>query len=340
VSSDAVLYPCVSLHSSGEQVLLNFGHLPFEYDIATHRAKEKAQRRQAILETKIDQSCLLPLVRSYLTHAGYHDTLVTLDQYCHDTDVGMVSTAMDTEEKRAAVGYPELRQRKAIRSHIVKGDIESCVRDVSSLCPGLLESNTSLMFLLHSQQLIELVRASRVDEAVSFVRSTMAKYKNHADVPKEDLVAILSILAYADTSTSPVAHFLEQSHRDAVADKVNTAIIKSLSPSKGLYPARKKIVFPSLTLIYAFLSTSLLSVSVTPFLLPPLRVLRISLPHRLIASIVCSLLIVPIFPTSTTDELTSEMSPLEVLVRHLSAVESTILKGNHGMGEPFNLDDV
>ena len=73
------LYPTVGLHSPAERVSFNFGAAPFAFDIASVVRSQRDARIAAVLERPLPAVSVEALVRDYLLHAGYGQTLAALE---------------------------------------------------------------------------------------------------------------------------------------------------------------------------------------------------------------------------------------------------------------------
>eukprot|EP00899_Mesostigma_viride_P013967 jgi/Mesvir1/22571/Mv18575-RA.1 len=73
------LFPTVGLHSRGEQVDVNFGAEPFVFDIDAVIAEEHERKMRAVAQVRMPLDIPHRLVRSYLQHYGYLETLRALD---------------------------------------------------------------------------------------------------------------------------------------------------------------------------------------------------------------------------------------------------------------------
>jgi hypothetical protein len=219
------LFPTVSLHSPGETVRFNFGQELFRFDLEAFRRDELAAHNARILAAPFDASLYLPLLRSYLEHSGYHDTLKALD-------------AMQQDEKDHIQqhDYSQLRQRKELRECILRGDIDAAVQLLQRTRPSLLDSKPQVLFRLRCQSFIELARGGRVDEAVAFARAQLVPYRGKPEFDQKELQQVLGLLAYTDPTASPLRHLLDRTHREAVADLVNAAALEAdgLQPGSAL----------------------------------------------------------------------------------------------------------
>ncbi|CAI8583065.1 unnamed protein product [Vicia faba] len=132
------LFPTVAVHSQNEEVHVNFGQKPFIFDLKEFEAQERMKQ-----QVKIEDIPVVPnarIVRSYLLHYGYEDTLDSFDLASRST-VPPINIVQDNGNDDQETTYA-LNHRKTLRQLI-----------------RIAEDNTSAMcFLLHCQKFIELVR--------------------------------------------------------------------------------------------------------------------------------------------------------------------------------------
>ena len=78
--------------------------------------------------------------------------------------------------------------------------------------PELLDDNHLLHFYLQIQHLIELIRESRVEEAVAFAQEDIVE---KGDYPEclPDLEKAMGLLAFSDPNASPFADLLQPGFR-------------------------------------------------------------------------------------------------------------------------------
>eukprot|EP00160_Parvularia_atlantis_P015841 Unigene4735_Nuclearia_a/m.14489 Unigene4735_Nuclearia_a/g.14489 ORF Unigene4735_Nuclearia_a/g.14489 Unigene4735_Nuclearia_a/m.14489 type:complete len:153 (-) Unigene4735_Nuclearia_a:15-473(-) len=103
------------------------------------------------------------------------------------------------------------------------------------LCPTVLSRNPSILFQLKCRKFVEMVRrgSESMEANDNWIVSTIAYGQqlqqsyagrlNEADMVK--LEETFSLLAYHDPAKSPVAHLLDASGREAVANALNSAIL-------------------------------------------------------------------------------------------------------------------
>lgn len=189
------LYPSVGLRTTGEKITTNFGHEPFMFDIEQYikvRKRRKEQglisfifqkkdqkvlsiqqmtSRQSIDRTPYTEYDLNQLVLSYLIHHGYTKTafaFVKNTKSISDADqedtVTVRGTGMEqrtgkirNQEKDGSMNTPFV----AIRSAIIRGDIDDAIRLIQQHFPKLLdqgERGKSVQLMLKCGKFVEMMR--------------------------------------------------------------------------------------------------------------------------------------------------------------------------------------
>jgi len=69
-------YPTVGLHSGGEIIQVNFGQKPFKFDLESMVIEEKERILNSVNKMPIQIGDQNDIIRSYLLHYGYLDTLM------------------------------------------------------------------------------------------------------------------------------------------------------------------------------------------------------------------------------------------------------------------------
>ncbi|KAG1656322.1 hypothetical protein FOA52_006653 [Chlamydomonas sp. UWO 241] len=208
------LFPTLGLHSKGEVVRVNFGQAPFKYDIEALLCETRAARAAAVEKVPLSTPLVHSVVRQYLLHYGYRDTLNAFDSdvgsLCGTTsgnDNGPTSMAVDgddapgtsggsasastateqqQQQQQGGVTPPwgahwtdecALGVRQFVRQRVMAGDVAGAVGCIKATYPQILEGGPGtevVRFHLATQQYIELVSAGSIDAAVSFAQSTLA----------------------------------------------------------------------------------------------------------------------------------------------------------------------
>ncbi|KAK6793408.1 hypothetical protein RDI58_006861 [Solanum bulbocastanum] len=222
------LFPTVAVHSQHEVVTVNFGKHSFVFDLKAYEAQERAKQHSTIEKLSIPQNASYGIVRAYLQHYGYEDTLKTFDVESRSTlpPISFVQENGFAED----INVYSLNQRKVLRQLIRSGQIGDAFGKLRELYPQIVQDGTSaICFLLHCQNFIELVRVGKLEEAVLYGRTEFEKFYKLGDY--DDLVKdCAALLAYEQPQKSSVGYLLGDSQREIVADAVN-AMVLSTNPS-------------------------------------------------------------------------------------------------------------
>lgn len=217
------LYPTVAVHSQNEEVTVNFGADPFCFDLKAYEAQERMKQQVAIEKISLPPNLSYGVVRSYLLHYGYEDTLNSFD-LAGKSNVPPISLDQGSGSNEEGRMYA-LSQRKVLRQLIRKGKIDAALGKLGEWYPDIVQDDKSATcFLLYCQKFIELVRVGELEEAVSYGRTKLAKF---FELPGfEELVQdCVALLAYEQPHKSLVGYLLEDSQREVVADTVNAMIL-------------------------------------------------------------------------------------------------------------------
>ena len=105
----APLYPTASLHSPGERLTFNLGAVPFEFDVQSLVASERQARYAQILASPSPPVDIDSLVRAFLLHYNYGETLTALGQPAPHLDAGDATNTADITDG----GLPDLTTASA-----------------------------------------------------------------------------------------------------------------------------------------------------------------------------------------------------------------------------------
>ncbi|KAL9308391.1 Ran-binding protein M [Arabidopsis thaliana] len=223
------LFPTVAVHSQNEEVLVNFGKKKFAFDIKGYEASERNKQQLAIEKISIPPNIGYGLVKTYLLHYGYEETLDAFNLATKNTVPPIhidQENAIDEDDSSYA-----LKQRKNLRQLVRNGEIDTALAELQKLYPQIVQDDKSVVcFLLHCQRFIELIRVGKLEEGVNYGRLELAKFVGLTGF--QDIVEdCFALLAYEKPEESSVWYFLEDSQRELVADAVNAAIL-STNPNK------------------------------------------------------------------------------------------------------------
>lgn len=223
------LFPTIAVHSQHEEVAVNFGREPFLFDIKAYEAQERLKQQSMMEKISLPQNVSYGIVRSYLLHYGYEDTLNVFDMATSNS-VPPISISQQNGFIEQDNMYA-LNQRKTLRQLIRMGKIEAAFSKLRDWYPQIiLDDNSPICFLLHSQKFIELVRVGKLEDAVKYGRVELTRFFGLEEY-KELVRECVALLAYEEPLKSPVGHLLGESQREVVADAVNAMV---LSTNAGL----------------------------------------------------------------------------------------------------------
>lgn len=106
-------------------------------------------------------------------------------------------------------GYTTIHQRRQIKLHILKGDVTEAIRKINDYFPAILDTNNLLYFKLLRLNLIEMIRAHKLDDTVTsdkeklflnqvltFVRENMINKVIHLTKLLHELEITMSLLCF------------------------------------------------------------------------------------------------------------------------------------------------
>uniref|UniRef100_A0A1J3CZW9 Ran-binding protein 10 n=1 Tax=Noccaea caerulescens TaxID=107243 RepID=A0A1J3CZW9_NOCCA len=223
------LFPTVAVHSQNEEVSVNFGKEKFAFDVKGYEASERNKQLMAIEKISIPPTIGYGLVKTYLIHYGYEETLDAFD-LATKTTVPPIHIDQENAIDENDSSYA-LHQRKTLRQLVRNGEIDAALAKLRDWYPQIVQDDKSVVcFLLHCQKFIELVRAGKLEEGVKYGRLELAKFVGLTGF--QDIVEdCFALLVYEKPEESSVGYFLDDSQRELVADAVNAAIL-STNPNK------------------------------------------------------------------------------------------------------------
>ncbi|KAG5233197.1 ran-binding protein [Salix suchowensis] len=203
-----LLLPTVAVHSQNEEIEVNFGKKSFAFDLKEYERQEVMKQQMAVDKISLPPIVSYELVRSYLLHNGYEETLKAFDVASKNT-IPSIYIAQENGFGEQHIEYA-LAQRKAVRQLIRNGEIDSALSKLHEWYPQIVQDEKSATcLLLHSQKFIELVRAGALEEAVHYGRIELAKF--------------FKLPGFDDLCSA--GYLLEESQREIVADAVNGMIL-------------------------------------------------------------------------------------------------------------------
>ncbi|KAF6139388.1 hypothetical protein GIB67_026230 [Kingdonia uniflora] len=197
------LFPTIAVHSQNEEVYVNFGQKSFIFDVEAFESEERLKQQLTIEKIPLPVNVSHWIVRSYLQHFGYQDTLNSFDMTSKST-----LPPIPVAQENGFDGHGEmyaLSQRKTLRQLIRSGDIDLASAKLQEWYPQILQSG-------------------RLEESVKYARAELAKFFGVASLMGllQDCIALL---AYEEPLKSPVAYLLGMAQREVIADAVNAMVL-------------------------------------------------------------------------------------------------------------------
>jgi len=261
------IHPTVGLDHATVNITFNPQSFMFRRHLEQMEWTELARAQQQIEAKHIEQRTLTKIVRDYLIHEGYVETLQAFDKSCapHHLIGGTTSTAGSdqpvffSEEEKA-----KLSQRNYISNLIAQGHISTAVRIIQNTFPTLFSQFSNTEQILQYQLFIEYIREGNVPQALELLRGTLTKYHSlnstgsapfglsmnsifrtftsspermSETVDCNDLLPpihqIAGLIAYTDPQSSPLKPLLHQSRRELIADVVKRQLKVAMGFSKS-----------------------------------------------------------------------------------------------------------
>lgn len=158
----------------------------------------------------IESSIMNRLIMDYLVTEGYKE-------------------AAEKFESEAGVSASDclkgIERRINIRDAILKGSIMEAISLVNDLHPELLDDNRGLLFYLQLQQLIELIRMHKTEEALEFAQTSLCEQSEESPECLADMERALALLAFEKPEESPFLDLLCPGQRHKVWSRANAAIM-------------------------------------------------------------------------------------------------------------------
>jgi hypothetical protein len=116
------------------------------------------------------------LVMDFLVQEGYKEGAL---QFQKEAGITGKYTFHANKHCAADIDFGLIDSRNEVRVLIEAGKVEEATRKINEINPELLEKNSHLYFKLKKQQLIELIKAKKTEEAIMFAQQKVApKCKN------------------------------------------------------------------------------------------------------------------------------------------------------------------
>mmetsp|Transcript_12756 Transcript_12756/g.35865 ORF Transcript_12756/g.35865 Transcript_12756/m.35865 type:complete len:231 (-) Transcript_12756:67-759(-) len=173
-------------------------------------SKEEWEKKLAAV--KIRKEDMNVLVMNFLVTEGYVE-----------------AARMFEKESGTAPGVDleSITDRMQIRKAVQNGDVNDAIDRVNDLNPEILEEKHQLFFHLQQQQLIELIREGRTEDALEFAQEYLAPRGEENQAFLQELERTVALLAFDDAGSSPVGDLMDVAQRQKTASELNAAILCS-----------------------------------------------------------------------------------------------------------------
>ncbi|KAG6532298.1 ran-binding protein M homolog [Zingiber officinale] len=238
------LYPTIAVHSQNEEVTVNLGRKPFYFDIEGYIMEERLKQQSVVEKLSLQPNISHRIVRSYLLHYGYQETLKSFDLASEST-YPSVSSATENGFSDQDDVYA-LNHRHILRQLIKNGNIDSAFRKLREWYPQVVQDEMSVIcFILCSQRFIEYIKVGQSEDAVSYGSTEITKFykvKSYADLLED----IVGLLAYKVPEESSLGYLLDLPQREFVADAVNAAVLSTnpafKDPNRCMHSCLEKLL--------------------------------------------------------------------------------------------------
>jgi len=176
-------------------------------------------------ENHIPRQSMNKLVMDYLITEGFKEAA---EKFKDEAGIGL-----SNEEEH---NLNSMDDRIKIRDYIQAGRIAEATSLVHQLHPELLDDDRYLFFHLQQQQLIELIRENRIEDALKFASEQLAERGEEDTSVLNELERTLALLAFEDPHLSPFSDLLSHSHRQKIASELNAAILKAEHTQQNSQP--------------------------------------------------------------------------------------------------------
>eukprot|EP00850_Spirogloea_muscicola_P020741 SM000225S07020 [mRNA] locus=s225:120356:123276:+ [translate_table: standard] len=224
--------------AGGMRVEVNFGQRPFLFNVEAMIQEERARRQRAIESVPLPLQVSHSLVRDYLLHHGYQETLVAFDLANGTPDSEPRPSPEEQNGGLAAEANVDaaLEHRRVIRQLIRAGEVDGALAKLLEWYPQLVqEEKSDVSFLLTCQRFLEMIKKAPLDKIILYARTMLPAFRGSSPARDKHLEDCLALLAYEHPEASPVGHLLSVEQREGVADTVNVAIL-ALGGPEGAPP--------------------------------------------------------------------------------------------------------
>lgn len=213
--TDQPLYLCLSLHGTGMRCRVNTNG-NYKFNLQQYTKQQQADTVKQIKHTAVSQTTQINIVRNYLLHNGYLNTLQLFDNvYGKITD--------DNSNTHSMKLNSTLQQRHLLRQSIECGDIDTSIEIVHELLPNLLTEDRNINFALNCCKFIQLLRNDNTTAALQHMKKTVQACQPMTPQQQQHLQHCMSLLAQYNIHDE---YLLTKQYLIDLADLVNSTILQ------------------------------------------------------------------------------------------------------------------
>jgi len=200
---------------------------------------DEAQIKDLYSSSSLPHDTTAKLVYSYLVHNCYSSTAESFgaalriqpnqDVVMTDSSVGLGGLVGSSPEhlyfERLRKPLDTLIKRQHLMSLVLAGSVSKAKQEFINGFPHIMDNSKQVLdvlFLLSCQEFIELV-SKNSDCSLEYAKVELSKF-SHLEY-KTEMEELVSLLAYTNPKSSPVAHYLTMGRRELVARKLNRLIL-------------------------------------------------------------------------------------------------------------------
>ncbi|KAL6762767.1 concanavalin A-like lectin/glucanase domain-containing protein [Haematococcus lacustris] len=228
------LYPTIGLHSKNEHVRLNFGDMPFKFDLPGLLREEQEAHVREVASQALPPQVVPQVVRDYLHHCGYAASLAALDSalLCPGLPEPLAVPLQGGGEAEAGC----LALRQAVRQRLMAGEVDAALQLVQAALPQVLGPGyEEVQVQLYCQKYIELIRRGEVLAAVGCARSLLAPLRARLPQCQGTLRDVVALVAYQEPEVGPGAAAPGWAHRQAGWQAGNAAGLRAPCTQSQIY---------------------------------------------------------------------------------------------------------
>ncbi|XRB24539.1 glucose-induced degradation protein [Pseudoscourfieldia marina] len=124
-----------------------------------------------------------------------------------------------------------IKARMKTKQLVMQGDVDRAIDEITREHPAFWDEHPSLLFHLKLQKLLQLIRAKQTEEALACARDDLAHISLSDPEKLNELERAVSLLAFDEPETSPLADMLAHERVKTTASRLNAALLAVQSRS-------------------------------------------------------------------------------------------------------------